>query len=72
MKAKASDAIWTLKVRIEEETGISAYYQQLKLPGELRPLSKYSEILSENDQLTVHLETKLCGKNYNTVLQNLP
>ena len=61
VKAKVSDTVWKLKVKIEEETGISAYCQQLKLPGELWPLSDYSQILS--DQSTVHLETKLCGKN---------
>ena len=59
VKAKASYSIWDLKLNIEEETGISAYCQQLKLPGELQPLSDHSQILSDSDQLTVHLETKL-------------
>ena len=67
VKAKAYDSIWDLKVKIEEETGISAYCQQLKLPGELQPLSDNSQILRDNDQLTVYLETKLCGKDCETV-----
>ena len=66
VKAKVSDSILRLKERIEKETGISAYYQHLKLPGEQQQLDDDSKILRDSDQLTVHLETKLRGKDCNT------
>ena len=61
VRAKQSYSIWSLKENVEEETGISAYCQQLKLPGELLPLSDGSRILSNSTQVTLHLETKLWG-----------
>ena len=61
VRAKPSDTIWSLKAKVEEETGISAYCQQLKLPGEPLPLSDDSCILSNSPQVTLHLETKLWG-----------
>ena len=56
--AKPSDTIKDIKAKIEDETGISYYYQQLRLAE--KPLED-SYILSSGTQLTLDLETKLCG-----------
>ena len=61
VKAKQSYSLWELKAEIEEETGISAYCQQLTLAGEPLPLPDNSRILSNSTQVTLHLETKLWG-----------
>ena len=61
MRVKRSYTIWNIKAKIEEETGISAYCQQLNLPGEPLPLPDDSRILSDGTQVTLHLETKLWG-----------
>lgn len=62
VRAKPSDTIWNVKAKVEEETGISAYCQQLKLAGEPLPLPDDSAILSNNVQLNLDLEiAKLCG-----------
>ena len=62
MRAKPSDTIWNVKAKVEKETGISAYCQQLKLAGEPLPLPDDSCILSDKTQLNIDLETaKLCG-----------
>jgi len=58
--AKPSDTIRDIKAKIEDETGISYYYQQLKLAGKLL---EDSYILSTSVQLTLSLKTILCGEN---------
>ena len=56
--AKPLDTIRDIKAKIEDETGISYYYQRLKLAGKLL---EDSYILSSSAQLTLDLETILCG-----------
>ena len=60
LRAKPTDTVWDIKGKIEYETGISVYYQQLKLEGQPLPLLD-SHILPSNAQLTLNLETKLSG-----------
>ena len=60
LKAKPSDTIWDIKRKLEYETGISVYSQELKLEGQSLPLLD-SNILPSSVQLTLDLETKLSG-----------
>ena len=60
LKAKSSDTIWDIKRKLEYETGISLYDQELKLEGQPLPLLD-SYILPRGAQLTLDLETKLSG-----------
>ena len=60
LKAKPSDTIWDIKRKLEYETGISVYSQELKLEGQPLPLLD-SYILPSSIQLTLDLETKLPG-----------
>ena len=60
LRAKPTDTVCDIKGKIEYETGISVYYQQLKLEGHPLPLLD-SYILPSNAQLTLNLETKLSG-----------
>ena len=58
LRAKPSDTIWDIKAKIEDETGISVYDQQLKLAGKPLPLLD-SYVLSTSAHWTFDLETKL-------------
>ena len=72
LKAKSSDTIGDVKEKIQNETGISSHYQQLRLAG--KPLDD-SYTLSHHSRLTLHLETKLSGKNLKHCIKsvcNLP
>ena len=60
LKAKPSDTIWDIKRKLEYESGISVYNQELKLEGQPLPLLD-SYILPSSAQLTLDLETKLSG-----------
>ena len=60
LRVKPSDTIWDLKTKIEDETDISVYNQELKLKGQPLPLLD-SYALSSSAQLTLDLETKLPG-----------
>ena len=60
LRAKPTDTVWDIKGKIEYETGISVYNQQLKLEGQPLPLLD-TYILPSNAQLTLNLETKLSG-----------
>ena len=60
LKAKSTDTVWDIKGKIEYETGISVYNQQLKLEGQPLPLLD-SHNLPGSAQLTLNLETKLSG-----------
>ena len=60
LRAKPTDTVWDIKGKIEYETGISVYNQQLKLEGQPLPLLD-SYILPSSTQLTLNLETKLSG-----------
>ena len=60
LKAKPSDTMWDIKTKIEVETGISVYNQELKVAGNTLPLLD-SYLLSTRTQLTLDLENKLCG-----------
>ena len=60
LRAKPTDTIWDIKGKIEHETGISEYNQQLKLEGHPLPLLD-SYILPSNAQLTLNLRAKLSG-----------
>ena len=60
LRAKSTDTVWDIKRKIEYETGISVYNQQLKLEDQPLPLLD-SYILPSSAQLTLNLEAKLSG-----------
>ena len=60
LRAKPTDTVWHVKRKINYETHISVYNQQLKLEGQPFPLLD-SYILPSSARLTLNVETKLSG-----------